>query len=385
MAVVAAVAACSDSLGGPGGRDNASAPSPKVGAEQDGGAPQNSDGKAGPATAGAPISNGVLIVHAAIFPSIRLCFENDLDRVPEPNSAVMPEANVVGVEQGSIVRIDPLTKAPGRIIVVREKDWRGHDERKCSEIFSVGADGTITGQDLDVGTAFRVTEPVAQPVGVSQAELLVIHGCGVQNTLDTLDQVAAGEASSERCGAGWTAAKGNIGAKTMPLQASFATPTDKLIPAQLINAAPAIEALKGSATVTFGESGKPGRNLGLGPTFQAGAQLELDVNQTVLASYATLGFDVAVKVGTDTVTATQTLADVQSLSAPSETPSHYYRSASNYALLLLGDPTHKPTLDGGGDNPAYNPRRALHILAVPVLDPTKQDAGAPDASTDSGT
>jgi hypothetical protein len=297
----------------------------------------------------------------------------------------MPEANVVGVEQGSIVRIDPLTKAPGRIIVVREKDWRGHDERKCSEIFSVGADGTITGQDLDVGTAFRVTEPVAQPVGVSQAELLVIHGCGVQNTLDTLDQVAAGEASSERCGAGWTAAKGNIGAKTMPLQASFATPTDKLIPAQLINAAPAIEALKGSATVTFGESGKPGRNLGLGPTFQAGAQLELDVNQTVLASYATLGFDVAVKVGTDTVTATQTLADVQSLSAPSETPSHYYRSASNYALLLLGDPTHKPTLDGGGDNPAYNPRRALHILAVPVLDPTKQDAGAPDASTDSGT
>ena len=60
----------------------------------------------------------------------------------------------------------------------------------------------------------------------------------------------------------------------------------------------------------------------------------------------------------------------------------YYRSASNYALLLLGDPTHKPKLAGGGDNPAYNPRRALHILAVPVLDPTKQDAGAPDAATD---
>jgi hypothetical protein len=47
-----------------------------------------------------------------------------------------------------------------------------------------------------------------------------------------------------------------------------------------------------------------------------------------------------------------------------------------------------PTYPDGGANPTYNPRRAVHLLAVPVIDQNAVDAGsdaaAPVAATDAG-
>src|SRR5262245_40618969 len=55
------------------------------------------------ATNSGPTATGVLLVHAAGFPSFRLCFEHFPDQAPQPDENVMPEANVVGVEVGSLV------------------------------------------------------------------------------------------------------------------------------------------------------------------------------------------------------------------------------------------------------------------------------------------
>src|SRR3954463_16421213 len=41
-----------------------------------------------------PVDNAVILVHAAKAQSFRLCFENELERRPQPDSQVMPDANV---------------------------------------------------------------------------------------------------------------------------------------------------------------------------------------------------------------------------------------------------------------------------------------------------
>ena len=68
---------------------------------------------------------------------------------------------------------------------------------------------------------------------------------------------------------------------------------------------------------------------------------------------------------------------MQELSFSPTVPTTYYRSASNYALLLVGDPRIAPTYDDGGANPGYDRRRAVHLLAVPVKDDDVEDAGTP--------
>src|SRR5690349_20110352 len=52
--------------------------------------------------------SGVVLLHAAAFPAFRVCFENYPDLAPQPDTTTMPEANLVGVEVGSLVRIAPL-------------------------------------------------------------------------------------------------------------------------------------------------------------------------------------------------------------------------------------------------------------------------------------
>lgn len=389
LTLAGVIAACASVDGDASLKDAKSAPGCSssgcgAGAGADGGESTKNDARPG-AALGGPASDGVLIVHAASFPSFRLCFENQLNLPPQPDSTVMPEANVVGVEQGSIVRIDALTSPPGRVIVVRERDVRpavGEPQRPCKAFFSVDGKGAIKGSsELDGTTSFLVANELTAPVGVQSAELLVIHGCGTQNTLDTLDGVGVSQASSASCGAGWTAVTGNLAVQPLALQTVPDSPDPRRIPVQLVNVAPAIQALEGTATVSFGEPNKPGEPLDLpATTFTLGAAQTLEVDKADVAIYGARAFNVNVKLKTEMVSASQTLADVQSLSSPTDTPSHYYQAASNYALLLIGDPSHKPKLDGGGDNLAYNPRRALHILAVPVLDPSKVADGGADAS-----
>lgn len=393
MALVgAAGVACSDSLSA--SFDGANRPSAK--GDNDGDAGElgsNTDAKGGVSAVpqGAPTSDGVLIVHAATFSSFRLCFSNHMDMAPQPDAKVMPQANVVGVEIGSIVRIDPIEDA-GTIYVIREPDIRnfsGDTTKKCSDFIHKNDAGVDTGQ-LQAGVNYvEAKSKDGKPfgsIGVKQADVLAISGCGSQNMIAKLDQVLADDADISTCPADWKASLGGMGAAVVPLLATIDKPTDTSIPIQLYNMAPAVDALKGTLKVDFGETGKQ-QELPLAGTFEPGNARNLEVDQTKEESYGQQSFTIKATIPSspDPIMATQTLADVQHLSSPNENPTTYYRAASNYALLVLGNPAHKPKLSNGDPNPAYNPLRAMHILAVPVLDPTKVDAGADASTEDAGT
>src|SRR6185369_7036093 len=91
----------------------------------DAAAPSSAFDRTGGATPNqGPQANGLVLVHGALFPSFRLCFENFPEMPPQPDNTVMPEANVVGVEIGSLVRINPLSKAPGKIYLISESAVR---------------------------------------------------------------------------------------------------------------------------------------------------------------------------------------------------------------------------------------------------------------------
>lgn len=386
-AALVAVAACSSATdtatysdGSSGGASSSSSGNPSV----DG-------GSASPATEGVT-ATGVLLVHAAAFPAFRLCFENMPNLVPQPDRSLMPEANVVGVEIGSLVRIDPMA-APGKVYVVREAAVRSapgqSGEPTCGEIVAPPTPGG--GNTFTQNNEYFVATSIDEPLGQDKVSVLAITGCGGEALLT----YALG-LSSASCGADWDRVKGNLKAKVVTLNATRNPPTDQSIPVQLFQMSQAVQALQGTTgalDVTFGDlkssdGGTTVQHLDTGALFSGGAQTELAFNQTDTALYGSWGFRVALQAPGNDFTLEQSLAQVQELSSPRDVPTTYYRAASNYALLLLGDPTHSKTFADGGLNPLYNPRQELHLLAVPVIDPSTVDAGADgDASAtgDGGT
>mgnify|MGYP001268533353 CR=1 FL=1 len=356
--------------------------------DADGGASREAANDLGgaPAFQGAPTATGVVLVHAASFPAFRLCFEGQEGLQPQPNSKIMPDANVVGVEIGSLVRIDPLV-ASGKVYVINEADVRSPSgdatAPTCGDLLGIPKRGpkTLTRDNHYHEVKTRLTRPLGQ-AGV---QVLAITGCGSQAFLNTLDNAPGGtNAPSAHCGADWNPTSGNLDVKIVDLSPTAEGATATSLPVQLFHMSPAIEAFRtasGSLEVTFGPLSKvKPRAVATGALFTGGEQESLALDQTTPAVYGATGFEIAVTSPAGSSRTEQSLASIQELSSPRDLPTTYYRAASNYALILLGDPAHKPTLDGGGPNPEYNPRRAVHLLAVPVLDPTRAaDAGA-DAS-----
>ena len=384
VSLVAVATACSmagsaDALAGSGGAappENVGDPSGRGGTDSEG---------TGTMAPGTPTANGLIFVHAATFPSYRLCFENHPNLLPQPDSKVMPAANVVGVEVGSVVRVDPI-EAPGKIYVVRERVVRTAPGETtgvpCGELLGNGS------QALDRNTDYFEATVAGQPLGVQTAlgknsvHVLAITGCG-----DSALVTSVG-ADSSVCGAGWDSSAGNLAANVIDLPTSAQGATESSIPVQLVHLSPAIQQALGPAKleITFGDLSAPGplpsavaSDL---PLLQTSAPVSLDVDQSDTKVYGTYGFRVrgVQQGGPETFAFDQSLAAVQDLSAPRDVPTSYYRVASNYALLLLGDPAVPAKLDGGANNPD---RRRVQLLAIPVLDPATLDAGA-DASAAPG-
>ena len=382
--LLAGVAACS----------LASADSMSLGDERPAGTDGRNDGGANAgespsSSLATPSATGVVLVHAASFPSFRLCFSNFPDLVPQPDARVMPEANVVGVDIGSVVRIDPL-EAPGTVYVIRESEIRlppgTTNAPKCGQL--IRKPGEEPAGLLDVNIDYYVASTIDQPLGKNAVSVLAITGCSGEALLDSLG------ASSVNCGPTWNVKTGNLEAKTFELVTSGAGATDKKLPVQLFHMSPALQAFtgpSGSLDVTFGQldadAGPLAQPLSDGPLFQGGSHESLALDQSAPSVYASFGFRITATSGASTFSTDQSLAAVQELSAPRELPTTYYRAASSYALLLLGDPAYTAKLENGDPRPKFNPRQAVHILAVPVLDPEKADGGtdAGSSSQDGGS
>ncbi len=317
-----------------------------------------------------PTASGIILVHAARFPGIRLCFESYPEEHPQPDSKVMPEANVVGLELGSVVRLPPLERPPGKVYVMSERALRGQQvaDKTCGEL--------LTGPNaLLPNSAHNEATVISEPLGTGGVHLLAITGCGGSIFLDAIS------APSDRCGANWSSSAGNLIAQTVRLSATEARATYKAIPVQLVHAAPEIDAAGQKLAISFGSLSKPGaleKTLELSSLLSLSPATTLDVDQTDEAFYGTHGFRITLGAagGGTTATIDQSLAEIQNLSAPSEIPTTYYRAASTYAMLIVGDPSVPSTVvdDAGAqrDNPD---RRRLHMLTIPIVDPEQGDAG----------
>jgi hypothetical protein len=347
------------------------------------------DGGAASATPGAasdfgnePSDNAVILVHAAKSQSFRLCFENEIDRRPQPDSETMPEANVVGVEVGSAVRLAPLRGVPGRVFLFEEPLIRPYYPTfggagagpSCKNLLE---NASLSQLAVDLG---RVDANLAQGV-----HLLVVRGCPADAALRKY--------SLAECGDGWTAATGNLTVKEIGLRGANRSGSPAL-PAQVVNLSQPLEAARAGRdlVVSFGDLASADGTRTVVATNPAlfGAATPDEPARLTYASddtaiYDAVGFRVQLAApGGDAGATTmldESLARIQRSSAPRAVPPTYYAAASNYALLLLGDPNAK-LADGGPDD---DERRNLHFLAVPVIDPksgTDVDGGA-DAATGS--
>jgi hypothetical protein len=348
------------------------------------GAATNSPSASGGSDVGlVPVDNAVILVHAAKAQSFRLCFENETDRRPQPDSDVMPEANVVGVEVGAAVRLGPLRGAPGMVYLFEEPLIRAF-----YPAFGGAGEGP-TCKNLLENTNLQ---KLAQPLGTITTDLsrgvhlVVVRGCPSDSPL--VKHTVA------ECGASWTSATGNLSVTDITLSGAK-RPSPGTLPAQVVNLSQPLEGSRGArpVVVSFGDLLTPGASetqLATDPPVFGNAQpfqpAALNYDSANTAIYESVGFRVSLSADTGgagdagaTTLLDESLARIQKLSSPRDVPPTYYAAASNYALLLLGDPNAK-LADGGADT---DDRRNLHFLAVPVIEP-KTDAGADGVDGGSG-
>ncbi len=323
-----------------------------------------------------PVDNAVILVHAAKSQSFRLCFMNELDGRPQPDSQVMPEANVVGVEVGSAVRLGPLKSSPGEVFLFDEPLIRA----VYPQFGGAGAGPTCR----NLLSSSNPLSKIAVSLGTIDTDLshgvhlLVVRGCPANGPIQKF--------SVAECGASWDPAKGNLGITELELSGAV-RPTNGTLPAQVVNLSQPLEGARAGrdVVISFGDLVTAGAKLETvtsNPPLFGGAApnqpAELAYPAADLGTYATSGFRVQLVPNGDggapapTTVLDQSLVAIQVLSSPRDVPPSYYAAASNYALLMLGDPNAKLG-DGGADS---DERRQLHFLAVAVIE-TKPDAGAP--------
>lgn len=327
-------------------------------------------------------AKGVVLVHAAQFPSLRVCFEGKLDSKPLPDKTAMPDANVIGMDVGAALRFDPIqaNKALGKVYVIEERVIRtrvgAEDTRTCKQLIcEQGTTCLRKGSDyVEAGNLTTTT------LGASSVEILAITGCGNELTLNALG------ANSAECGAGWDRVFGNVDAKVLTGLAPVRGGKGQ-IPVQLVNLAPQLTTLQGNLEVTFGELTQIGTQktpVASQPPLESprpAATLSVDTsNETV---FATHGFRIERTTGSGMAFRREpTLADVQDLSAPRDLPDTYYATGRSFALLLLGDP--RESLKPAAQRDA---RRDVHLVAVPISEPepTSPEAGGSSSSSSGGT
>ena len=328
-------------------------------------------------------ANAIVLVHAAAFPAFRICFLGALGDQPQPTTEVLPESNVVGVDVGTAVRLPPRSERLGRAVVIPETKLRaqypvfGGPGLTCAEVLDLTGTKEFA---VDVG---EVTADLSRGV-----HALILGGCRRKSD----DPVA----STDRCGADWTAATGNLKLTTLPLMA-YGRSGDTRLSVQLVQLSPALDrAAQGRALgLAFGpiEAGAPAPFVeGAVPFGEAvpNPPATLDYAAADIASYGASGVfvtlggavddagmpifsDGGADASTRQVVVAQSLADIQKRSSPRSLPADWFSAAASYVLLSVGD-TDPRVSDGGVDD---DPRRALHLLAIPLATP---DAGDPDAA-----
>lgn len=314
-----------------------------------------------------PSATGVIIVHGAALPSLRLCFEDDPSALPLPVDSLLPSANMVGLATGSIARVANLPRT-GRVLA--------YDDAALAPFYPPGADGPTCDKLAAAGTAsFDLGNLTNAPdAGVS---VMVISGC--QRGADDPD------ASVASCGDDWTAEDGNLAVQMRPIT-PYSRPLANALPLQVIQLSPGLDRLtRGqTASLSFGDL-DGGATPFITQPLEAGAPapdtpIAIDYDPTNTAAYASTGFWLAFDAGQATANATapdagddagdaavlvpspmtslrQSLADIVALSASRQVPPGWLGSDSSYVLFIVGDPN------------APSGATQLHFVIAPIALP----------------
>ncbi len=328
LGIVALSSACSDDAGS---------------FSLDAGADARPDGDAGGAT------RTLVMVHAASFPAVRVCFSDTVDEPPLPSSELMPSSNLVGLDTGTAVRVEARAAPRGRVFLF--------PERRIRPYYPAGETGLPCRKLLELEAAIEIGSIAAElPAGAS---LLVFSGCP-----PLAEDESAGTA---RCGESWSAASGNLAVSVVALE-TFPRTNRAVLPVQVMLLSPALSSAAGDRPLGFGIGDLDAQAPAplVSGAFPLGVAVPeepvfLPFDPELSANFATRAlFVVALEATGPRTLFVQSLADVQRASAPTSIPLTWYAGASNYVVLVLGDPE-PPQVDGGVD-----PRRALHFVALPL-------------------
>jgi hypothetical protein len=362
-----------------------------------GGADSGADGNSSLPGFDGGLAESVVVLHAAAFPAMRLCFENYPELPPLPDDALMPEANVVGVEVGSFARIPALEKAPGKVWVIDQRDVRATPrapgERKCGAL--------LADRDFSINRKYQLGGHIDKPLGVGQVDMLAITGCGGGAWLQELG------VSPTDC-TDYDSTSGSLVALSFPLVPSDGA-DETTLPVQVIHMSPLLEKTRAPGEqleLTFGElETSPDGRLPQGvssapPLYELGSRAMLHLDQSSQSVYGSHGFRIALRSleagapSAATLDASaadasapasflvdQALAEVQELSFPQLLPNQYFRPGSSWVLLVLGDPRIARRLADGGLNSQYDARRGVHLVAIPVKK-APENAATSDASAE---
>lgn len=386
-AAAACAASAADSLGFDGTGPGSENPKADAGGSSSGGSNLSSD------------VDGVIVVHASRnLPAFRVCFGNRPNLAPLPDSKLMPQSNVVGVEVGAAVHVGALHDRFDDVVDGGKPDSggtkvdAGSDSGVVPSSDAGAKDGGSAGDAGVVATKLYVfREDALRYRSQLCGDLLKDASLQANKDYFPLDFAQPGSLFTQRgvylvsvegciaasdpqltettCGKPYVAGQSNLSARLVQLTSPRNEP-GAFYAQSLVLSSPVRDAvLKGqTAGVYFGEiAGNlerfDGENKLLDHEVQP-ATPQRFAFPDALASYETYGF--RVKVGNTPVD--QSLARTQELTNPGILPSAFYRLPSNFVVLVLGDPAVSPKTDPG---------LGLHLLAIPVRDP--------DSFTDAGT
>jgi hypothetical protein len=327
-----------------------------------------------------PVSEGVLVVHGASLPALRLCFTRRRADPPIPLDVIMPESNVVGIDVGAVVRLPNLDGDVGDVVAFPERELRGQ--------LTTADGGAITSRyscgDLLDSSTFAASALAFGPVSADLS-----RGVSVLALLGCQGSAKDPRASKARCGATWTPELGNLDVVARRVEAegraSLAT-----LPVQVVQLSPSLDVRAAGASLAFGvEDGDAGVKDEIASLFVLGAptpqvprELALPARGGDLDYGATkLVIDVlrpATDGGADAGALrervlAQSLEETQRLTLPEGLPPAFWSSVSSFLLLSVGE----LVTDGELPDAGRDPRSRLHLLAVPLAATPARDAGAP--------
>jgi hypothetical protein len=307
--------------------------------------------------AGSSHAARLVAVHASPdLPDVRLCIKLDGKFVPDspvPNGAPMPKSNYPGLAAGGAFRLPDLGKLENVVVTVTAIEARAiNDGSKltagCEELLCPPNSGMC----LDKTQYFTMPALPSKTFGPNKTYLLVLDGCiGTSGT-------------AAQCGSDYA---GTSNLKALPVETAdgFVDVGGGAFPLQMAQLS---HGLDGFQVTAEAQSGSIGSTLGFGAVAPS-------TPISVTAPKAPAGWGgqnfVVYASGDAGVMLSQSYANVQYATDPTQVPDQYFTTRSNFVLAIVGDPsgaTAQLFFADGGANAAYD-GHGLHLIVFPTSVP----------------